>query len=135
MKHVLCVPDDWEDAWGPAIKAVKADSDFKKHYGEYRKLCDKLGSHEELPHKSLMSTLKAIFDVWSRFTAGDISPKTPDEVVCYKFPGLSKEDQRKNILHILEVNPDKGALCSGTEIPRLTVDGEHAASFFRARRS
>ena len=134
MKHVLRVPDDWEDAWGPTIKAVKADLDFKKHYGEYRKLCDKLGSHEELPHKSLMDTVKVVFDVLSRFTVGDISPKTPDEVVCHECPGLSKEDQRKNILHIIEVNPDKGALCDGTKIPRLVVDGERSTSFFRARR-
>ena len=115
MKHVLRVPDDWEYVWGPTIEAVKADSDFKELHREYHKLCDKLGTHEELPRKSLMNTVKAVFDVLSRSAVNDISPNTPDNVVSHKCPGLSNEDQRKNILHILEVNPDDGALCVATE--------------------
>jgi hypothetical protein len=133
MKHVLHVPNDWKYAWGPTIETVKADSGFKKHHGEYRKLCNRFGTHEKLPHKSLMNIAKAVLDVLSRSTVGDISPKTPDNVVNQKCPRLSKEDQQKNILHILGVDPDGGALCNGMGVSRLVVGGEHATSYFRAR--
>jgi hypothetical protein len=35
MKSVLQVPADWRAPWGPAIRTVKHNPDFVKHYAEY----------------------------------------------------------------------------------------------------
>lgn len=130
MKHVLHVPDDWKDAWGPTIEAVKADSDFEKHYGEYRKLCEDFGTHEELPHKTLVNTAKAAFDVLSRST--NISPQTPGGAVRQE----ALHRQRETItVHILGVNPYYGVLCDGTSMPRLLVSGEYATDLSMLGRS
>ena len=132
MKNVLHVPDDWAFLWKPAIDAVKADSNFKKHLGEYHKLCDELGTHEELPHKSLVNTIKAAFDVLSMFIFEDAPRKGPDSLVHLDAPKPPEDYHRDTTLHILEVNPHSSALCDGTAIPRLMLGGEHATSSFRA---
>lgn len=126
MKHAMHVPEDWVSAWGPAVEAVKADSSFKEHYGEYLKLCDTLGSHEELPHKSLVNAMKIAFDVLAR-PAFEPFPDNALRQKIIRFPA------GETTLHILEVNPRYGALCDGKGFPRLLSGGEYMTSSFRAR--
>jgi len=151
MKYVLHVPDDWKTAWGPAIEAIKADPDFKGHHEEYCKQCNKYGSQEESFYAPLVNTANAVLDVLSRSTFDGISPKIPQYYhvndpkklrggVFNKFnlsPDLvllhdecqpsEKEDLHwANPLHILEVKPYDNALCDGTRLPRLVIDGQCA---------
>ena len=123
IKTVLLIPGDWKYAWGLTIEAVKADSDFQKHYGEYHKLCEDFGTHEELPHKSLMNTAKAAFDVATRCIFGDIPPQTADRAARHRAPQSSNEGYRETTIHILEVDPHYGALCDGRSMPRLLSSG------------
>ena len=111
MEHVLHVPDDWRTVWGPAIEAVKADSDFKSHHTEYCNNRDESGSRETF-YGPLMTSVNAVQEVASRFMFGDISPE-----ISYPH-------------YILGDYPYKSALCEGMNMPRLIVDGEHAMSAF-----
>ena len=156
MKHVLHVPDNWRTAWGPAIEAIKADSDFKKYHEEYCKHCNKRGSHEKVFYKPLMNTANAAFEVLSRPMLGAASPKitqyyrvndpkklrggifnkfhlSPDLVVLHKDCKASEQDDLHwaNPLHILEVKPFDSALCDGRSISRLVVNGERPTSSLR----
>ena len=153
MKSVLHVPDDWKTAWGPAIEAVKADPDFKKHYEEYCKQCNKFGSREGPFYAPLMNTANAVLGVLSRSMFDGISPNipqyyrvndpkklrggvfnkfnlSPDLVLLHSECQPSEEEDLHwaNPLHILEVKPYDNALCDGTSMPRLVIDGKCATS-------
>ena len=156
MKHVLHVPDDWETQWEPAIKAVKADPVFNHHHKEYRQHCDNSGTQEVTFYEPLTKTANAILDVLSRSNFDGISsgvpqcyrvndPKklrggvinrvnlSPDLVVLHEDCESSEAESLHwaNPLHILEVKPFDGALCDGTTIPRLVVNGKCAIGLFR----
>jgi hypothetical protein len=127
MKHVLRVPDDWRAAWGPAIEAVKADLDFKRHHEEYCNRCDKFGSQKTF-YGPLTKTANAVLEVLSL----PISPKISNLVAPRKDRQTSEEGCHwTNPLHILKVKSYNNALCDGATIPRLVTDGEHAARSFR----
>jgi hypothetical protein len=152
MKHVLHVPDNWKTEWGPAIEAVKADPDFKNHHKEYCERCNEFGSHEESFYAPLMNTANAALDVLSRSTFDGISRKipqyyrvndpkklrggifnkfnlSPDLVLLHDDCQPSKQDFHwANPLHILEVKPYDNALCDGTNIPELVIDGKYATN-------
>ena len=130
MKHVLHVPDDWKSVWGPAIEAVKADSDFKRHHEEYCNHRDGLGPRETF-YRPLMNAANAVLEVVSRSEFSDIPSNISNLAVLYKGCQPSEEGfRRENPLRVLKVNPYNSALCDGTNMPRLVVDGEHAASSF-----
>ena len=153
MKYVLHVPDDWETAWGPAMEAVKADPDFEEQHKEYCKQCKKFGSQEKPFYAPLMNTANAVLDVLSRSTFDGISPNisqhyrvndpkklrggvfnkfhlSPDLVLLHNECRPSEEEDLHwaNPLHILEVKPYDNALCDGTTVPRLVIDGQCATS-------
>ena len=128
MKHVLHVPDGWRTTWEPMIEAVKADLDFKRHHEEYCNHCNKLGSQEKTFYGPLMDAANTVLEVVSRPTFGSISPRISD-LVLHKDRQPSEEGLHSiNPLRILKVNPYNNALCDGTRIPRLVVDGECATS-------
>jgi hypothetical protein len=125
MKHVLHVPDDWRTTWGPAIEAAKVDLDFKRHHEEYCSRCDEFGSQEETFYGPLMETANAVLEVLSRPVFCDISPKISGLVAPHKDCRPSEEGRHwTNPLHVLKVKPYNNALCDGTSIPRLVIDGE-----------
>ena len=125
MKYVLHVPDDWKTAWGPAIEAVKADPDFKRHHEEYCKQCNKFDFEKESFYAPLMNTTNAVLGVLSRSAFDGISPKISQHCHVNKFQPSEKEDLHwANPLHILEAEPYDNVLCDGTRMPRLVIDGE-----------
>ena len=126
MKHVLHVPDNWRTSWGPAIEAVKADSDFKRHHEEYCNHCDKIGSQEKTFYGPLMNAANAVLEAVSRSAFDGISSRVPNLVVLPKDRQPSEGLRSENPLRILKFNPYNNSLCDGTRIPRLIVDGEHA---------
>ena len=56
---------------------------------------------------------------------------TEDSDTKFKSPKPSGRFHWANALHILEVKPYDSAICDGTTIPRLIVDGKHASSYLR----
>ena len=158
MRYVLHVPKDWKIEWKPALDKIKADANFKKHHEDYRRLCNINGAvGEKRFYKPLMDTANAVLDVLSRsefdgiptgkrqyyhindpnHIKGGVMNKrglSPDLVVLKKGrpgPGKMESIHWANPLHVLEVKPDDNAICDGTCIPRLVVDGECAAGPFR----
>lgn len=63
MKHVLHVPDNWKDEWGPTIQEIKGSRIFDLHYKGYCKQCDTPGCKEETFYKPLVETISAILDI------------------------------------------------------------------------
>ena len=54
VKYVLHVPENWKTKWRPALDAVKADANFKKHHESYCGLC---GGNRALEQKNFYSPL------------------------------------------------------------------------------
>ena len=152
MKYVLHVPDDWKTAWGPAIEAVKADPDFERCYEKYCEQCNKSYSQEESFYAPLINAANAALGVLSRSTFDGIPSQTPqyyhannakklrgevfnkfnlspDLVLRNECQPSKKEDLHwANPLHILEDELYDNALCDGTSVPRLVIDGQCATS-------
>jgi len=154
MKHVLHVPDDWKTRWGPAIKMVKADAEFKEHHEKYCGLCGESGTLEKDFYPVLVDMANDILDVLSRhkfkgilhgkrqyyhvsdpehLRGGVMSKKNlaPDIVLLHEDrvppqPWTNTTLHWANPLHILEVKPYDNALCDGNNIPGLIVDGKCA---------
>jgi len=150
MKSVLHVPGDWETRWAPAIEAVKANDEFKKHHKEYTDCCASSGSLERPFYDPLVNTANAVLNVLSQTRFDDIPSKvaqyyhvndpkrirggvinkanlSPDLVVLHDGcrPSAGEEGLHwANPLHILEVKPHGSTLCDGTNIPRLVIDGK-----------
>jgi len=154
MKRVLHVPEEWRTDWGPAIKAVKENKEFKKHHKKYCGHCENRHSLESALYEPLMDLANTVLKVLSKPGFEGISRETthryrvndpkklrggifnnsdlsPDLIALHN--GCDEEDSLHwaNPLHILEVKPHNNALCDGKDMPRLVVDGEHAKSSFR----
>jgi len=150
MNHVLHVPGDWKSQWGPAIEAVKADDEFKKHHKEYRKRCKSSFSRESSLYETLMNAVNAVFDVLSPSKSDGVSTipqyhhpgglpsevnnqlhHSSDLVIPHKDPKPSAGEESlrlANPLHIFEAKPCSNALCDGANMPRLVVEGTRAMS-------
>ena len=150
MKCVLHVPDDWRSAWGPAIEAVKADTDFIDHHKAYCGKCNKSDEKENSFYPPLMKTANAALSILSRLTSSGISPGvpqyyhkndpkklrggvinkfnlSPDIVVLHEDCRPSEEKLHwANPLYVLEVKPYDNAICDGLDVPRLVVNGKGA---------
>lgn len=157
LQYVLHVPEDWETKWGPALDAVKADANFKKHHEEYCGLCNRSGVvKERMFYLPLVEMANAVLDVVSRSNFDDISPDkrqyyhvnepnhvkggvmnkrglSPDLVVLDE--GRSRPEEKESLhwanpLHVLEVKPHGNAICDGKSMPRLIVKGKHSVVRF-----
>ena len=150
MKRVLHVPDDWKTQWSRAIKAIKADAEFKEYHGEYCKLCEENGGHERNFYPALVGTANAILGVLarSRFRGiplekrqyyyvsdpvhlnGGVMSLSPDLVLLHENRAVPDETNKTlhwaNPLQVLEVKPYDNALCDGRYMPRLVVGGKDA---------
>ena len=148
IKSALHVPHDWKTAWRTAIETVKEDQNFKRNHEEYCKECDRTGSHESTFYDRLVNTANAVLGVVCKSNFVGISgtpqyyrvndPKkiyggvinkfnlSPDVVVLHENCKVAKGKNMHwaNPLHVLEVKPYDGAICDGTKLPRLLVDGE-----------
>ena len=155
IKSALHVPHDWKTAWGPAIEAVKEDQNFKRNHEKYRQECDGTGSHELTFLDPFVGTANAVLDILykSKFDRISGTPKyyrvndpkriyggvtskfnlSPDLVVLREDcePPEAKNLHWANPLHVLEFKPYDGAICDGTKLPRLLVDGKPAMNLFR----
>ena len=154
MKYVLHVPHDWDTKWKSAIEAIEADPDFKEHHGEYCKLCES-ETRERRFYEPLMETANAALRVLSRLGFQDIPSGIPhyyhvndswkgqggamdkadlslDLVVLHTNcrPSEGENMHRANPLHVLEAKSFDSAICAGTNMPRLVVDGKHATRCF-----
>ena len=130
MKRVLDVPDDWKTRWGPAIEAVKADLEFKIYHEEHRRHCGKPESQKASFYEPLMNTVKAVLDVLSRSTFNRISFEIPQShpVNDAKKPVEKGDPQWTNPLHLLGIKAYGSAICDGTNMPRLVIEGEDPTS-------
>ena len=153
MKNVLHVPDDWKTAWGLAIEAVKADPNFTKYHEEYCLRCNQFGILEREFYQPLTNIANAVLNVLSRSTFDGIPPElsqyyrvndpkvlrggifnksnlSPDLVLLHNDCRPSgKEDLHwANPLHILEVKPFDNAICDGSGMYKLVIDGEFSTS-------
>ena len=155
IKSALHVPHDWRTLWGPAIKAVKEDKSFKEFHRKYCEQCDRPGPHEVDFYDPLVDTANSVLKVVypSKFEGISGTPQyyrvnnpkriwggvmdkfklSPDLVVVHKDlrPPVGKSLHWANPLHVLEVKPYDGAICDGTKIPRLIVDGKPVTSPIR----
>ena len=158
MKNVLHVPAEWKTDWKAAIKAVKTNSRFDGYHKDYCKRCNDRSSVESVFYEPLVDLANTALDVLSEPRFEGIFPETthphryrvndpkklrggifnksdlsPDLIALDE--GLDKASKGENLhwanpLHILEVKPHDNALCDGSTMPRLVVDGEHTENFF-----
>ena len=158
MEHILHVPDDWKTRWKPAIDAIGANKEFESHLEEYFRLCNDPRSSEKLLYKPLAQISNVALEALSRSKFKSISPGipqhyrvndpnkvqggvfskaglSPDLVVLHEECRLSggQNVHWANVLHVLEVKPSGSAICDGTNIPRLAINGKHSTSSFHPR--
>ena len=77
MKHVLHVPDDWEELWGPTIKTIKDDLSFKHSLSKYLLCCDSPSVTEVNFYEPLVDTANAIFSVTESSNSDEaVKPRT-----------------------------------------------------------
>ena len=57
------VPEDWRSAWGSAIEAVRADSDFQRHHEGHCGKCNDSDATEKSSHPFLIETANAALSV------------------------------------------------------------------------
>jgi len=158
MKHVLHVPDNWRELWGPDIGGIKRNMTFWLAFSEYCSQCTIQGAGETGFYKPLVDMANAILD----FAADDssdesIKPRTPQRylrndpktISCGVIDGLSPDivavhrdflgDDGSGKppdsgltwaqpLQALEVKLSDGALVDGSCMPRLKVNGERATT-------
>jgi len=156
MKYVLHVPADWETEWGPTIAAVNANANFKKHYKAYCRLSKANGGVEKDLYQPLVETANAVLSVASRSRIGDTGPGKsqyyhvndpnhinggvmskkglcPDLVLLHNNRPCPEEKESlhwANPLHVLEVKSNGNAICDGTNMPKLVVDGKSSVGSF-----
>ena len=76
MKHVLHVPEDWEDLWGRTIRRVRRDSVFSKAQWKYYEQCGTPGVKECDLYGPLIAMGNAILNLST--TSNDaVIPRTP----------------------------------------------------------
>jgi hypothetical protein len=66
MKHVLHVPENWRELWGPTIESIKVDDAFSIAHSDYSRQCEPSGPPEERFYKPLVDMTNAILGYsWS----------------------------------------------------------------------
>jgi len=138
MQCVLHVPKDWETKWKPALDAVKADANFKKHHEEYCGSCngnEVVGENKFYP--SLVKTADAVLHVMSRSNFDGIFSKglSPDLAVFdgnHPHPDENESLHWANPPHLLEAKPHEDIICDGENMCRLIVKGKRSAGSFHA---
>ena len=66
MKHVLQVPDEWKEVWGPTIEQIKRDKEFAVTRLQYTKLCGIKGCLESTLYDPLVLMVNIISKtVWT----------------------------------------------------------------------
>jgi len=153
LEYVLHVPKDWKTQWKPVIETIAVDPTFRQHYEEYIGYSNGSTTREELFYEPLAGMANAVLDFLSRPECSGIdgigsgmpqtyrvnNPKklqggifdkanlSPDLVVLPE--GCNPESGNPhwaNAFHILEVKPYGQAICDGSGMPRLVIDGECA---------
>jgi hypothetical protein len=76
MKHVLHVPGDWEELWGPTIEAIKNDQTFRHSLSAYLLCCDSPSVTEPKFYDPLVDTVNAIFSVTQSSNDEAVKPRT-----------------------------------------------------------
>jgi len=152
MKHVLHVPDNWRELWGPNIKEIKRNKDFWFAFSSYCSQCAIQGANETRFYEPLVGMANTILDFATNDSSDEsIKPRTPQRylrndpktISCGVIDGLSPDivavhkDFPVNDgsgltwaqpLQALEVKPSDGALVDGLCMPRLKVNGERATT-------
>ena len=100
MKTVLHVPDNWKDAWGPAIAEVKTDTRFTKCHREYCEKCDQPGLHEKSFYEPFVDTANAVLTVLSesQFAVPDIASESESGGIAVTTPQYYRVNDPKKLL-------------------------------------
>jgi len=110
MKSVLHVPADWRARWGPAIRAVKHNPDFMKHYLRYPVPHEKDCAEHEEEYEPLLLMNEAILRTAFPTVLSQQATPTP-------LP-LSQ------LVHIVDDGPYDCIVDDGSFIPRLITEGK-----------
>ena len=107
MKHVLHVPENWQELWGRTIRRIKRDTTFSIPYWSYCRQCEKSDVEESTFYKPLVDMANAILD----FSAKD----SPDESVKPRTPQRYLRNDPRKVLYgvINNLSPDIVAVHSG----------------------
>ena len=121
MKHVLHVPDNWEDLWGPIIERIKRRKQFWLAHWDFTNKCDSHKTVEEDLYRPLVRMNNAILDVCESSKVESVKPAfgvrylrndprkilngkmnnlSPDVVAVHKdiLPWLDKKDLKQGRL-------------------------------------
>jgi hypothetical protein len=117
MKHVLHVPDNWREVWGPTIERIKRTDAFSNAHHAFTTCCNTKGSREEGLYSPLVAVSNAILDACEspeadnsvnpvfglRYLRNDtgkvghgmLNKLLPDVVTVHKdfLPSLSKQER------------------------------------------
>ena len=99
MKSVLHVPDNWKDAWGPAIAAIKRNKKFKKCHKEYCQKCDQLGLHETSFYEPFVNTANTVLKILSKskFAVSDIESESKRGGIALTTPQYYRVNDPKRL--------------------------------------
>ena len=100
MKHVLHVPDNWEELWGPTIETIKTDKAFKNSLSEYLLCCGSSSVTEPAFYGPLVDRVNAVLSVTGSSNSDKaVKPKTrlrylrndPKRILGGMMPALSPD--------------------------------------------
>ena len=77
MKHVLHVPDNWEELWGRTIRQIKRDRDFAKAIWDYTRQCGTQGVQEVTFYNPLVHIANTILKISESSSSDFTKPLTP----------------------------------------------------------
>jgi len=77
MKHVLHVPENWEELWGRTIRQIKRDRDFAKAIWDYTRHCGTQGVQEQTFYQPLVHIANTILKISSSSSSDLTKPLTP----------------------------------------------------------
>ena len=156
MKHVLHVPENWKELWGPIIKRIKCDSVFLTALCDYSRRCGTQEVQEQIFYKPLVDMGNVILSFSEPSSDDTIKPQIsqrhltndpkrvmknlPPDIVAVRdgflLHILSGEDEEWRLedpnltpaqpFQMQEAKPQCDALVDGSCMPRLKVDGKSA---------
>ena len=74
MKHVLHVPDNWEEIWGPTIERIKRNTPFSSAHWDFTSKCNDSESLEGDLYGPLVDVSNAILDVCESSADNSVKP-------------------------------------------------------------
>ena len=106
MKHVLHVPKNWKQLWGPTIRAIKRNGVFSAAHWDYSRQCGTQGVQEWRFYKPLVDMGNTILDLAESSSNNSVKPETSQRYL--------RNDPRKVLCGVMtELSPDVVAVHDG----------------------